>query len=49
MKWINNESYLHPKDVIQSIKVVNYAAGRGFKLMEEYNTKFTKKRRLETV
>lgn len=46
---MNNENYRYAKDVIRLIKVVNEAADRGIKLMEEYSTKFTKIRGSETV
>lgn len=49
VNWINNENYRHAKYVIRSIKVVDEAADREVKLMEEYKTKFTKIRRSETV
>jgi len=40
-EWPNLEGYEKGKSIIHSLKVVNDAAERGVKLMQEYNDKFT--------
>ncbi|KAL4142842.1 hypothetical protein QTP88_005236 [Uroleucon formosanum] len=40
--WKDIEEYKQAKEVISSLKIVNDAAERGVKLMEEYNEKFFK-------
>jgi len=37
-----SKEYKQAKEVISSLKIVNDAAERGVKLMEEYNQKFSK-------
>ena len=41
--WEINEQYKHCLDVVKKIKVVNDAAERGIKLVQEYNSVLTKK------
>lgn len=40
--WGNQEDFKTGKQIINAMKIVNDTAERGVKLMEEYNTKFTK-------
>jgi hypothetical protein len=40
--WDNQEDFKTGKQIINAMKIVNDTAERGVKLMEEYNTKFTK-------
>jgi len=40
--WQTIDEYKHAKEILSSLKIVNDAAERGVKLMEEYNNKFTK-------
>lgn len=40
--WSNIDSYIKAKNVIRHLSVINDAAERGVKLMEDFNTKFTK-------
>ncbi|KAL4089452.1 hypothetical protein QTP88_024486 [Uroleucon formosanum] len=40
--WKDIEKYKQAKEVISSLKIVNDAAERGVKFMEEYNEKFSK-------
>ncbi|KAE9528726.1 hypothetical protein AGLY_012301 [Aphis glycines] len=40
--WKDLEEYKEAKQIISSLKIVNDAAERGVKLMEEFNIKFTK-------
>jgi len=40
--WPNIESYTKAKNILQYLNVVNDVAERGVKLMEDFNTKFTK-------
>lgn len=41
-EWTYNESFNKGKEILSSINVVNDSAERGVKLMEEFNTAFTK-------
>ncbi|KAL4149448.1 hypothetical protein QTP88_003398 [Uroleucon formosanum] len=40
--WPNIKSYTNAKNILQHLNVVNDVAERGVKLMEDFNTKFTK-------
>ncbi|KAL4103552.1 hypothetical protein QTP88_018914 [Uroleucon formosanum] len=40
--WPNIKSYTNAKNILQNLNVVNDVAERGVKLMEDFNTKFTK-------
>ncbi|KAL7640595.1 UNVERIFIED_CONTAM: hypothetical protein RMT77_008870 [Armadillidium vulgare] len=40
--WRINEQYKHCLKIVEKIKVVNDAAERGIKLIQEYNSKLTK-------
>lgn len=40
--WPNIESYTKAKNIIHHLSVINDAAERGVKLMEDFNTQFTK-------
>lgn len=42
-KWNENEAYIEGKNIIHHLNVVNDAAERGVKLIEEYNKVLTKK------
>ncbi|KAL4131631.1 hypothetical protein QTP88_008916 [Uroleucon formosanum] len=40
--WSNIDSYIEAKNILHHLSVINDAAERGVKLMEDFNTKFTK-------
>lgn len=40
--WKDQESYVKGREILKSLRVVNDTAERGVKLMEEFNSKFTK-------
>ncbi|CAI6355839.1 unnamed protein product [Macrosiphum euphorbiae] len=40
--WPNIDSYIEAKNILHHLSVINDAAERGVKLMEDFNTKFTK-------
>ena len=40
--WPNTDSYIEAKNILHHLSVINDAAERGVKLMEDFNTKFTK-------
>lgn len=40
--WKDQKSYINGKEILTSLRVVNDTAERGVKLMEEFNSKFTK-------
>lgn len=40
--WKDDENYKKARDVVAELKVVNDTAERGVKLMDEFNSKFTK-------
>lgn len=40
--WKDQESYINGRKILKSLRVVNDTAERGVKLMEEFNSKFTK-------
>ncbi|XP_025424672.1 uncharacterized protein LOC112693695 [Sipha flava] len=40
--WPNIDSYKKAKNILHHLSVINDAAERGVKLMEDFNTKFTK-------
>ncbi|KAF2899144.1 hypothetical protein ILUMI_07032, partial [Ignelater luminosus] len=41
--WKENESYRKAVKILNSLRVVNDKAGRGVKLIDEFNSKITKK------
>lgn len=48
-EWSGNTTFRSAKHLINSLQIVNNTAERGVQIIEEFNDKFTKNEKSETI